>query len=150
MNIEVILTQDDPKLGKRGQKVKVSPGFANNFLLPNGKAVHATAASLKSFGEENARRQRRQDEEKAKAQALGERLSKSALKIEMPAGEGGKLYGAVTTKEIAHQLSQAGLSVDKKDIHLEEPLKKLGSYKISAKLHPAVTVSFSVEVVKKP
>ncbi len=156
MNIEVVLTQDDPKLGKRGQVIKVSPGFANNFLIPQGKARLATPANVKGFVLEKERLSKEAGEAKGRAEALAQKLTACSLTMEVLTGPGSgtdpdaeKLYGAVTSQDIQQALLKQGISVDKKNIHLEEPLKKLGAYTVVIKLHPEVSASLKVWVVRK-
>lgn len=160
MSIEVILTQDDPKLGKRGQVVKVSPGYAQNFLFPHHKAQAATAETLKVYREEAERRARADAERLEKAKADAEKLKSITLTIEMqvaessskmfgPGHESTKLYGAVTSHEIADALARKGIKVERKNIHLAEPIKKLGAFEVPVKLHRDVTVSLRLSVMKK-
>ena len=149
MNIEVVLTQDDPKLGKRGEVVKVSSGFANNFLIPNHKAKLATPANLKSFLDEKSKNSREEAERKARAEVAASKINQTSLTIEVLTGEGEKLYGAVTTQDITVALAQQNITLDKKDIHLEEPIKKLGAYQIDVKMHPTVTAKLKLWIVKK-
>ncbi len=149
MSIEVILTENDPKLGKRGQVVKVSSGHAHNFLIPHKKAVLATPSHLKLFKEEQARSAEKAAEAKAHAEALANKIKNETLTVEVMAGETDKLYGAVTSHEIQRALSAAGTEIDKKAIHLEEPIRKLGNFDIEIKLHPEVNVKLKVSVIKK-
>ena len=149
MDIQVVLTQDDPKLGKRGQVIKVSSGYAQNYLIPHQKAKLATPSALKSFQEEQARHARQEAENLAQARELAKKISGTSLNIEMLVGEGEKLYGAVTNQDIHEALFKQGVTVDRKDIHLEEPIKKLGAYEVSIKLHPEVSTKLKLWVLKK-
>ncbi len=149
MDIEVVLTETDPKLGKRGQVIKVSPGFAQNFLFPQKKAKPATVANLKLFQEEKARISNQEAERLAQAKAQAARVSSVHLCLEVSVGEGEKLFGSVTSQDIAEALSQQGIVIDRKKLHLEEPIKRLGSYRIPFKLHPEITVDLKLDVVKK-
>ncbi len=148
MNVEVILTQDDPKLGHRGQLVKVSSGFAQNFLIPQGKAKLATASLLRNFEGEQKRREKEKAEILAGVRKTAQEISERSLTIEVKVGEGEKLYGAVTSQHIHEGLAKHGIHVDKKDVHLPEPIKKLGAYQIEIKLHPEVTAILKLWVVK--
>ena len=148
MNVEVILTQDDAKLGRRGQVVKVSSGFAQNFLIPQGKAKPATAALLKNFEDEKKRAEKEKAESLAAAQKLAQDISGKSLTVEVRVGEGEKLYGAVTSQHIQEGLVKQGITLDKKDVHLPEPIKKLGAYQIDIKLHPEVTAKLKLWVVQ--
>ena len=149
MDIQVVLTQNDPKLGKRGQVVKVSSGYAQNYLIPHQKAKLATPGNLKEFAQEQTRRARRESEHLALAKELAKKISAASVNIEMRVGEGEKLYGAVTGQDIHEALSKHGIAVDRKDIHLAEPIKKLGAYEVPVKLHPEVSVKLKLWVLKK-
>ena len=150
MDIQVVLTENDPKLGKRGQVVKVSSGYAQNFLFPHHKALLATAANLKQFEQEQAKTAKEEAQRLTLARQQAERLKSVRLRLEVPAGEGDKLFGSVTSQDIVQTLSAQGISVDRKRIHLDEPIKKLGEYHIPVKLHSEVNATLTVEVVKKP
>ena len=150
MDVSVVLTQDDPKLGKRGEVVKVSSGYAQNFLFPHRKAQPATAANLKFFDAEKARTSKEDAERLLSARELAGRLKDLRLNMEVSSGEGEKLFGSVTSQDIAEALAHRGISLDRKKIHLDEPLKRLGSYEVPVKLHPQINVSLKVELTKKP
>lgn len=149
MDIEVVLIENDPKLGQRGQVVKVSSGYAQNFLFPHKKAKLATPSNVKSFDEEKARRARSDAEIKARAEETAKRIKTLSVTVEMLAGEGDKLFGAVTAQDIQEALLTQGITVDKKGIHLEEPVKKLGAYTVTVKLHPEIQAPLKFWVVKK-
>ena len=149
MDIEVVLTQDDTKLGRRGQVVKVSQGFAHNFLFPQEKAKLATPSNLKSFQAENDRHLKRASEHRAEAESLAKKIEAASVTVEMLVGEGEKLYGAVTSQEIQQCLLNQGIAIDRKDIHLESPIKQLGAYQVTVKLHPEVNARFKLSIVKK-
>ena len=149
MDIQVVLTENDPKLGKRGQVVRVSPGFAQNFLFPNHKAKPATAANLKEFEQEKVRHSKEEAERLSEARQLASRLSSAPLRLEVSVGEGDKLFGSVTTQDIAEALGRQGLVLERRKIHLEEPLKKIGNYLVDVKLYPEVTATLKVELVKR-
>ena len=149
MDIEVVLTQDDSKLGKRGQVVKVSSGYATNFLFPHNKAKQATPANLKLFEAEKARLEKNSAERLAVANEVKAKLEKLSLVLEVLTGEGEKLYGAVTTQDVLQALQGKAMSIDKKDIYLAEPIRKLGNYEIVVKPHPTVSAKLKISVVKK-
>ena len=149
MDIEVVLTQADPKLGRRGQVIKVSSGFAQNFLFPHHKAKPATPENLKAFDAEKARASKEEAEHLAQARALGARVSSTTLKLEVSVGEGDKLFGSVTSQDIVEALLNQKISIDRKKLHLEEPIKRLGAYQVPVKLHPDVIVALKLELVKK-
>ena len=149
MDVEVVLTENDPKLGKRGQVVKVSPGFAQNFLFPHQKAKPATPANLKLFEQERARVSKEEAEQLSAAKEQAARIASVNLSLQVPAGEGDKLFGSVTSQDIAEALSREGVLLDRKKIYLAEPIKKLGSYRIELKLHPAVSATLKLEITKQ-
>ena len=150
MDIQVVLTENDPKLGKRGQVIKVSPGYAQNFLFPRQKARPATPANLKVFELERARVSKEEAGHLSVAKEQALRISSLRLRLEVSTGEADKLFGSVTNQDIAQALSQQGVSLDRKKILLEEPIKKLGSYQIPIKLHPDLSAALRLELVKKP
>ena len=149
MDIQVILTQSDPKLGRRGEVVKVSAGYAQNYLFPHRKAQPATPAALKAFEQEKAKHVKEEVERLERAKGLAEKLRATPLEISVAAGEGEKLFGAVTAQHIVDALAERGVACDRKMIHLQEPIKKLGRYEIECRLHPEVTVKLQVQTVKK-
>ncbi len=149
MDIQVILTQDDPKLGKRGDVVKVSSGFAQNFLFPHAKAKPATPANLKVTQDEKNRQAANASQVLGEAQALAEKIGKFSLSVEMAVGEGSKMFGAVTWKDIQQVLSGKAVSVEKRQILLEEPIKTLGEHSVTIKLHPQVNATLKLSVIKK-
>ncbi len=149
MDIEVVLTEADPKLGQRGQVIKVSAGYAHNFLIPHKKAKLAIPSNLKSFEEEKARRDKEQLQARTRAADLSAKISALSLTLEVLVGEAEKLFGAVTAQDIQQGLLSQGIAVEKKDIHLEEPIKKLGAYTVLVKLHPGIQATLKLRVVKK-
>lgn len=149
MNIEVVLTENDPKLGKRGEVVKVSHGFAHNFLIPNGKAKLATAGNLKSFQDEKAREAKEEEKSLAEAESNALKIKNISLTLEVSVGEAEKMFGSVTTHEIAEALKSKGVSVEKKSILLDHPIKQLGAFQVPIKLHPKVNATLKLWVVKK-
>lgn len=150
MNIEVVLLVNDPKLGRRGDVIKVSSGFAQNFLYPNGKAKPATEANLKPLRQERQAQDRQEAEKLAEARSTAERIQSTKLSMAVLAGEGDKLFGAVTNADIADALGAQGIKVERKEVHLEEPIKRLGGHKVTVKLHPQVSAVLQVEVVRRP
>ena len=149
MDIQVVLTENDPKLGKRGQVIKVSSGFAQNFLFPQKKAKPATPDNLRSFEQEKARTAKEEAERLAEAKEQAARLSAVRLRLEVSVGEGDKLFGSVTSQDIIESLSAQGVTLERKKLHLEEPIKKLGAHEIECRLHPEVTLRLRIEVVRK-
>lgn len=149
MDIEIVLTENDPKLGQRGQVIKVSSGYAHNFLLPNKKAKLATPSNIKSFEAEKARQAKEEAEAKARADELAKKIAAVSLTLEMLAGDGDKLFGAVTAQDIQQGLMSLGIAVDRKGIHLEEPIKKIGAVEVTVKLSPQIQTKLKLWIVKK-
>ena len=148
--MKVILQQDVRGQGKKGQLVEVSDGYARNFLLPKKLAVPATAENVNTMKQQEKARQAQMAAEKAEAQALAEKLKSIQVKLTAKAGEGGRLFGAVTSKEIAEALSaQFGLNITKTKLVLDEPIKSCGGYQIKAKLGYEIMGTVKVMVVEE-
>ena len=147
--MKVILQQDVRGQGKKGQLVEISDGYARNFLLPRKLAVPATAENINTMKQQEKARQAQMAAEKAEAQALAEKLQGIQVKLAAKAGEGGRLFGAVTSKEIAEALStQFGLNITKTKLVLDEPIKACGGYQIKAKLGYEIVGTVNVLVVE--
>lgn len=147
--MKLILVQNVDNLGKAGDVVTVKEGYARNFLLPNNKARPATPGNMRIV-EERRKKEAAEEEKKAEAaRALANRLSNLSLTISVEAGEEDKLFGSVTSDMISDKLKEEGIEIDKKDISVEEPIKKLGVYQVSAKLHPVVKATLRIWIVKK-
>ena len=147
--MKVILQQDVRGQGKKGQLVEISDGYARNFLLPRKLAVPATAENINTMELQEKARQAQMAAEKAEAQALAEKLQGIQVKLAAKAGEGGRLFGAVTSKEIAEALSaQFGLNIAKTKLVLDEPIKACGGYQIKAKLGYEIVGTVNVLVVE--
>lgn len=137
--MKVILTQDVKKLGTKGQILDVSDGYARNYLIPQGLAMEATKTKLKEIQEKSLKEEKKKTSEKEQAEALKAKLHGQKVEIKVKAGTGDRLFGAVTSREIADALLAAfGVAIDKKKIEIEEPIKHLGQYKIKLKIYPAV------------
>lgn len=147
--MEVILREDVDKLGHRGQVVKVAPGYARNFLLPKRLAVAATDANKKIVEQERQAALRRDAKEAADASDLGKMLQTVSISIAQKAGENDQLFGSVTAKDIAEALEKQGYTIDRRKIHLSEPIKTLGEFKIPVRLHRDVTVEVALNVVRE-
>ena len=133
--MKVILKQDVKGKGKKGQMVEVSEGYARNFLLPRKLAVAATADAINTMNLKEAARKKEEARQKAEAEATAEKLKECMVKLTAKAGTGGRLFGAVTTKEIAAALKeQYGMEVDSKKLVLDEPIKSFGAYQVKAKM----------------
>jgi len=146
--VKIILLQDYENLGKAYDEVEVKDGYARNFLIPKGIAIKSTKQNLKII--ENRLNMQKFKEEKKLRQAkqLAEKLQKISLTIPVQVGEEDKVFGSVTSHEIAESLKEKGFDIDKKNILLEEPIKALGIYDIPIKLHSEVTATIKLWVVK--
>lgn len=145
--IDLILRQDVATLGKAGQLVRVKPGYARNFLLPHGLAFEATAGNKKRMDAETRARDARNASERAGAEQLAARLGAVALRFPAKAGEDGRLFGSITSADIAEKLVAQGIDIDRRRIELEHPIKQLGFHSVPVKLHHDVHVDVKVEVV---
>ncbi|MBX6352028.1 MAG: 50S ribosomal protein L9 [Thermoflavifilum sp.] len=144
--MKVILLQDVKGQGKKGEIKEVSEGYARNFLFPRKLAVEATPAELERLKAQQQAQARRAAQELAAAKALAEQLSKARVVVKAHTGDAGRLFGAVTSKHIGDALAALGFDIDKRKIHLPEPIKSLGAHPIQVKLHPDVSVQIMVHV----
>ncbi|HEU0139581.1 MAG TPA: 50S ribosomal protein L9 [Bryobacteraceae bacterium] len=147
--MEVILREDIEKLGGRGQVVKVAAGYARNYLLPKRLAVEATAANKKIVEQERQAHLRREAKEVSEAQDLAKMLAAVTVTILQKAGEQDQLFGSVTAKDIAEGLEKQNFTIDRRKIHLDEPIKQLGEHKVPVRLHRDVTMDITVNVVRE-
>ena len=148
--MDVILRQAVEKLGQPGDVVKVSPGFARNYLLPRGIAYAATTGNLKRIEQEKARLQAAENERRGGAQEIATRLEAVSLTFSARVGEEGKLFGSVTASDIAEQLHAQGFEmIEKRQIDLHEPIKALGVYRVPVRLHVDVKPEIKVWVIKQ-
>jgi large subunit ribosomal protein L9 len=146
--MEVILREAVEKLGHPGDVVKVSPGFARNYLLPRGIAYEATPGNLKRIAQEKERLEAAENLRRAAAQEVATKLEPISLTFSARVGEEGKLFGSVTSADIAQQLEAQGVHIEKRMIDLHEPLRALGVYKVPVKLHADVKAEIKVWVIK--
>ena len=147
--MEVILREDIEKLGSRGEVVKVADGYARNFLLPKRLAVVANESNKKIVEQERHAHVRREAKLVDEAQDLSKLLTGVSVTIAQKAGEADQLFGSVTSKDIAEALALQNFIIDRRKIHLEEPIKQLGEFKVPVKLHKDVTAEITVVVVKE-
>ncbi len=145
--MEVILKEDVANLGHRGDVVKVADGYGRNFLLPRKLALQATLANKAVIEQMKAAAARRSAEEKVQAQALVAKLEPLTLSFTRKSGENGQLFGSVTTADIAGELAAKGFDIDRRKIQLSEPIKSLGNFTVSVKLHREVAAHVGVHVV---
>ena len=148
--MKVILLEDVKGTGKKGQVLNVSDGHAKNFLLPKNLATEATKAALENWERQQKNMELKRQDEIDAAKKLAKQIEDSIVKIPVKVGESGKLFGSVSTKEIAAALSsQAGLEIDRKKIVLEDPIKAIGTVKVPVKLYAEIAAQLSVEIVGK-
>ena len=148
--MKVILLQDVRGQGKKGQLIEASDGYARNFLLPRKLAVEATADNLNTMKLQEKAKKAKEAAEKAEAEAISAKLKEITVTIPAKAGNGGKIFGSITTKEIAEQLkAQQGIDLPKAKLVLADPIKAFGGYEIKAKLGYKVTGTFKVMVVEQ-
>lgn len=145
--MKVILVQDVKNLGKEGDVKDVADGYGRNYLIPRGLVVEATQGNLKENEERAIRLQKRKDREKAQAQKLHDRLNGKSITIKARVGEGDRLFGAVTAREIGEAASREfKVKLDKKKIDLGEPIKHLGEYPVKLKIYPTIQAEIKVRV----
>lgn len=145
--IEVILREDIKTLGRAGEMVRVKPGYARNYLLPQGLAFEATEGNKKRIAAETKARDSRNQAERGEAERFAATLSGVTLTLSGKAGEEGKLFGSITSQDIADALGRAGHTVDKRKIELEHPIKTVGQHTVTVRLHPEVHAELRVSVV---
>ena len=147
--MEVILREHVDNLGRRGDVVKVADGYARNYLLPRKLALTVTEANRKQIERERKVAEVKETEERQTAEAFASRLAQIEISIARRVGETEALYGSVTSADLAEALAAKGLEVDRRKIHLDEPIKQLGEYTVPVKLHRDVTGQVKVIVVKE-
>ncbi len=146
--MEVILREDVEKLGSRGELVKVAPGYARNFLLPKRLAVAATESNKKIVEQERQGHLRKEAKLVNDASELGKMMAGVSVTIKQKAGENDQLFGSVTSKDIAEALEQQGYTIERRKIVLDDPIKTLGEFKVTLRLHKEVPAEITVHVVK--
>jgi large subunit ribosomal protein L9 len=146
--MKVILLQRVAKLGQMGEVVTVKDGFGRNFLLPQGKALRANDANIKSFEARKVQLQAQNLETKVEADKIAETLNGQTFVIIRSASDAGALYGSVTTRDAADAATEAGFTVDRGQVVLEKPIKELGLHTVSVVLHPEVTAKFAVNIAR--
>jgi large subunit ribosomal protein L9 len=144
--MKVILTKDLENLGKAGALVDVKPGYGRNYLLPRQLAVPATAKNVRQLDHEKSGILARASRHKSSMDAMAKKLSAIELKFARKVGEQDKLFGSVTSKDIHEQLEQQGYEIDRRQIHLPEPIKTLGQHEVEVKLHPDVVAKLKVAI----
>ena len=144
--MEVILQQDVKGLGKKGEVVKVAEGYARNFLFPRKLAIEATKSALRQVQEERRVQSQKAKREEIEAQELATELESKPLVLKAKTGDGGKLFGSITSTDIVDGLKQRGVKVDKRRVQLAEPIKSLGSYRVPIRLLPGIVAELTVQV----
>mgnify|MGYP000943703950 CR=1 FL=1 len=146
--MKVILLEEVKKLGKKGEVVEVAEGYARNYLLPRKLAVPATSDAINTIKQQQAAEARKAQRQLEEAKMLAAQLAKLTVTIPVKTGEGGKLFGSVTAKDIADALAaQHKFEIDKRKIELKEAIKAVGSYTVTLKIHPEVAAQLEVKVV---
>lgn len=147
--MKIILLQDEKKMGKKGDVIDVSDGYARNYVLPKKIGIEATAKNMNDLKLKKANEDKRAQEQMEAAKALAALLEDKAIVVKIKGGEGGRTFGSVSSKEIAAACQeQYNIEIDKKKIQLTESLKNFGSYEVPIKLHPQVTGKLMVKVVE--
>ena len=146
--IDLILMQRVDKLGQMGERVKVRPGYARNFLLPTGKAIRASKANLERFERERVQLEADNIKRRGEAERVAERVAGLAVIIIRQAGESGSLYGSVVSRDIAVACTEAGLTVTREQVLLGEPIKAVGVSSVQVELHPEVQIPVVVNVAR--
>ena len=145
--MKIILTQDVKKLGKKGGIIEVSDGYARNYILPQKLGVEANSKNLNDLKLQKSNEEKTMQRLLEEAQALAEKIGKQTVVVSMKAGEGGKVFGSVSSKEIAAAIkAQSDLEIDKKKIQLSEPIRSFRVHEAGIKLHPQVTATLRVKV----
>lgn len=147
--MKVIFQKDVKGQGKAGEVKNVSDGYARNFLLPKGLAVEATAGNVNILKDEKRRESEKEAAADAEAERTKKHLEQTELLIKAKAGENGRLFGAVTSKQLSEALKQQKIKVDKKKIQLSEPIRTLGVTRVDIKLRPGITATLSVHVIEE-
>ena len=147
--MKVILKEDIPKLGRMGQTVQVAPGYGRNYLIPQGKAIHATSKNLKALEHERMLIKRKADLAHKEAEGLAGKIRGLTLTLTRKVVEEDKLYGSVSVSDISQALQEAGVEIERKLIKLEEPIKTLGEFKVPIKVHDTVTAEVTIQVLRE-
>ena len=147
--MKVILTSDVASLGKSGEMKNVADGFARNFLIPKKLAVPASGGAFRAWQHDIASREEKRTRERQEAEIYATRIASTTLTMGVKVGEGGKLYGSITSKDIADALGRRGIVVDRHKVDLDEPLKSLGTYKVAVKVYAGMAPEVTIVVEPK-
>ena len=147
--MKIILLQDEKKLGKKGDIIEANDGYARNYILPKKIGVEANSKNLNDLKLQKANNEKLEQEKLENARELDKKLEDKLVVVKMKAGEGGKAFGSVSSKEIASELkTQTGIEIDKKKLVLADAIKNFGTYEVGVKLHPSVTATLRVQVTE--
>ena len=146
--MQIVLLERVAKLGQMGEVIRVRDGYARNFLLPQGKALRATEANLKRFETDSAQLEARNLEARKEAEGVAAKLDGQRFVVIRSASDAGALYGSVTTRDIADAATEAGFSLDRRQVVLDQPIKELGLHKVAVTLHPEVSAEITVNVAR--
>lgn len=146
--MEVILLERIEKLGLMGEVVNVKPGFARNYLLPRKKALRATKANIAQFDTQRSQFEAANIQKRDEGQKIGDKLEGLTVVLVRQASDSDQLYGSVTTRDIAAEITDAGFSIDKNQVQLDQPIKTVGMHNVSVRLHPEVSVTVTVNVAR--
>jgi large subunit ribosomal protein L9 len=147
--VKVILTADVSSLGKSGEMKNVADGYARNFLIPHKFAVPAAGGAYRAWQHDIASREEKRRREREEAEIYAQRISSTTLTMSVKVGEGGKLYGSITAKDIADALARRGINIDRHKVELDDPLKALGTYKVAVKVYQGMAPEVTVVVEPK-
>lgn len=147
--MKVIFLKDVKGQGKKGEIKEVSEGYAQNFLIPRGLVRPATDGNVKTLENQTAAEAKRKEREKEEAAELGKKLEEMTVTLKAKAGEGGRLFGAITSKQVAEALEKAGIKIDKRKIEMHDPIRSLGVTQVPVKLHPEVKSTVKVQVTEE-
>lgn len=147
--MKIILQKEVESLGVPGDVVTVADGYARNYLVPRGFAIPASKGAVRNADRLRTGHEQRVAKSKVEAEAIAQQLVAATVRIPAKAGEEGKIFGSVTPERIAQELERAGFTIDRKRLHLDEPIRSLGAHEVTVHLHPEVTVTVPVEVVSE-
>lgn len=147
--MKVILLKDIEALGSAGEVVEVKNGYGRNFLIPRSEALVATAANMAQFESRRKQQETLSERDRRAAEALAKKLEAESITAQVKVGEEDRLFGSVTAQNIAELLAEKGYEIDRRAIHLEDPIRELGVYNVEVRLHPEVTTAVKLWVVKE-
>ena len=146
--MEIVLLKQVESLGEQGSIVKVKPGYARNFLIPSGMAAAATPEKVKTIQEIARQRRRKIERAKTEAEALAQKIEAKPITLTLNLGEDEQTFGSVTAHDVVEALERSGFKLEKHAVRLDQPIKSLGAHSVTIKLHPEVTATLKVSVVK--